>query len=172
MICCLGGPRNSEFVRCSRIQTTVPTKRKKIPVTPHICQVNGIRNDHGLDFTSFTRASTTSPDSMKGCVKSTILVLFVVIVTSPTTASYFWKDRVNQLGRENLEKAREIMFISTQFHAMPFFLSCRLPYLLSHKSQFHNLNRIKQQILTFCATSFTRFPNEGFLIPSPYMIYW
>jgi hypothetical protein len=34
-----------------------------------------------------TGATTTSPDSIKGCVKSTIFVLFVTIVTSPTAAS-------------------------------------------------------------------------------------
>lgn len=89
--CCLGEPRKSVFVRCSRIQTTVPTKRKKLPVTAHICHVNGMRNDHGFVLTSFIGATTTSPDSINGCVKSTILVLFVVIVKSPTAASYFCK---------------------------------------------------------------------------------
>lgn len=87
--CWLGGPRNSWLIRCSRIQTTAPTKRKKEPVTHHICQENGFRNAHGLDFFSFTAATTTSPDSIKGCVKSTIFVLLVTIVMSPTAASNF-----------------------------------------------------------------------------------
>ena len=88
--CFLGGPRNSSLNRCSRIHTTAPTKRKKAPVTHHIWAVNGLRKDQGLDFSSLTGTTTTSPDSMYGWVKSTSLVLFVTIVTSPTAASKSW----------------------------------------------------------------------------------
>lgn len=66
-----------------------PTKRKKAPVTAHISIVNGFRNDQGLDLASLTGATTTSPDSINGCVKSTYLVLFVTIVISPTATSKF-----------------------------------------------------------------------------------
>lgn len=34
--CFLGEPRNSGLSLCSRIHTTLPTKRKKAPVTHHI----------------------------------------------------------------------------------------------------------------------------------------
>lgn len=87
--CFLGEPRNSGLSLCSRIHTTLPTKRKKAPVTHHISVVNGWRKDQGLDFCSLKGTTTTSPDGMKGWVKSTILVLFVTIVTSPTAASKF-----------------------------------------------------------------------------------
>lgn len=87
IICFLGGPRNSGLCRCSRTHTTAPTKRKKAPVTHHIWAVNGLRKDQGLDLTSLTGTTTTSPDSMKGWVKSKILVLFGTIVISPTAAS-------------------------------------------------------------------------------------
>lgn len=89
--CWLSGPRNSWLIRCSRIQTTTPTKRKKAPVTPHISQLNGLRKAQAVDFTFLTGVTTTSPDSMYGWVKSTILVLLVTMVMSPTAASYFWK---------------------------------------------------------------------------------
>lgn len=87
--CCLGDPRNSVFERCSRIQTTAPTKRKKAPVTHHICTEKGFRKAQGLEDLSLTCATMTRPDSIYGCVKSTILVLFVTIDISPTAASKY-----------------------------------------------------------------------------------
>lgn len=66
-----------------------PTKRKRSPVTAHISTVNGFKKDHGLVLAPFTGATTTSPDSINGCVKSTNLVLFVTIVISPTATSKF-----------------------------------------------------------------------------------
>lgn len=68
MSCFLGEPRNSWLSLCSRIQTTAPTKRKNPAVTSHIARVNGFMNAHGFDFFSLTGATTTSPDSMYGCV--------------------------------------------------------------------------------------------------------
>ena len=98
--CFLGGPRNSSFVLRSKIQTTAPTRRKDIPVTHHINGVNGLKNAQALEFNFQTGATTTSPDSIYGCVKSTIFVLSVVIVMSPTAASksyiYVTSKPVNQ----------------------------------------------------------------------------
>lgn len=85
--CFLGGPLKSSLVRRSKIQTTAPTIRKKTPVTHHIMGVKGLRKAQALELSFPTGATTTSPDSMYGCVKSTILVRLVVIVMSPTTAS-------------------------------------------------------------------------------------
>lgn len=65
-ICCLGGPRNSLFMRCSKIQTTAPTTRKKIPVTHHNLAVNGLRKAQVPEFSLLTGATTTSPDSVNG----------------------------------------------------------------------------------------------------------
>lgn len=87
MICCLGGPRNSSFMRCSRIQMTTPTTIKKMPVTHHSLAVNGLRNAHVPEFSLLTGATTTSPDSVNGWVKSAIRVRLVMIAMSPTAAS-------------------------------------------------------------------------------------
>lgn len=85
--CLLAGPLKSSLKRRSKIHTTAPTTKKNIPVTNHIIGVNGLRKAQALDFIFLIGATTTSPDSIYGCVKSTILVLFVVMVMSPTTAS-------------------------------------------------------------------------------------
>ena len=85
--CLLGGPLKSSLVRRSKIHTTAPTTRKNKPVTNHIIGVKGLKKAQALEFDFLMGATTTSPDSMYGCVKSTIFVLFVVIVMSPTTAS-------------------------------------------------------------------------------------
>lgn len=85
--CFLGGPRNSSLILCSRTHTTAPTTRKKIAVTPHINGVNGRKNAQAFEFDFLTGATTTSPDSMYGWVKSTTLVRFVTIAMSPMTAS-------------------------------------------------------------------------------------
>ena len=85
--CFLRGPLNSSFVLRSKIQITTPTKRKDIPVTHHIVGVNGLRKAQALEFNFENGATTTSLDSIYGCVKSTCFVLLVVIVMSPTTAS-------------------------------------------------------------------------------------
>ena len=85
--CFFGGPRNSSFILCSKIQTTAPTMRKKIAVTPHIIGVNGLKNAQALEFNLLTGATTTSPDSTYGCVKSTIFVRLVMMAMSPIAAS-------------------------------------------------------------------------------------
>lgn len=92
--CLLGGPRKSSFVLRSKIQTTAPTTRKNIPVTHHIIGVKGLRKAQALEFDFLIGATTTSPDSIYGCVKSTIFALLVVIVTSPTTASKLYMTRI------------------------------------------------------------------------------
>jgi hypothetical protein len=60
---------------------------KKIAVIPHIFGVNGLKNAQALEFNFLTGATTTSPDSIYGCVKSTILVRLVMIAMSPIAAS-------------------------------------------------------------------------------------
>lgn len=91
MICFLGGPRKSSFNLCSKIQTIAPTSRRKAPVTIHMFLENGLKKAQVLDFNFLTGATTTSPDSIYGCVKSTILVLLVMIAMSPIAASYTYK---------------------------------------------------------------------------------
>lgn len=86
-ICCFGVPRNSGLSLCSRIQTAAPTRRKKAPVAHHISHVNGFRKAQALELLPRTRVTITSPDSVYGCVKSTILILFLTIAMSPTAAS-------------------------------------------------------------------------------------
>lgn len=85
--CLRGEPRKSGLKRCSRTQTTAPTKRKKAPVTAHMAPVKGLRKAQALGFFSFTGDTITRPDSTYGCVKSTTRVRFVTIDTSPTAAS-------------------------------------------------------------------------------------
>lgn len=60
-------------------------------VTAHIDFVNGLKKAMALEFVFLTEATTTSPDSIYGCVKSAIFVRFVVIAMSPTAASNFCK---------------------------------------------------------------------------------
>uniref|UniRef100_A0A0A9D0N4 Uncharacterized protein n=1 Tax=Arundo donax TaxID=35708 RepID=A0A0A9D0N4_ARUDO len=86
-ICLRGEALKSGLKRCSRIQTTAPTKRKKAPVTAHISSVKGLRKAHSLELLAFTVETMTSPDSTYGCVKSTTRVRFVTIEMSPTVAS-------------------------------------------------------------------------------------
>lgn len=86
--CFLGGPRKSSFVLCSRIHIIAPPIMKKIPIRHHIWAVNGCRNAQALEGSFLTGATTTSPDSMYGWVKSAILVLSVMIAMSPIAASY------------------------------------------------------------------------------------
>lgn len=88
--CCLGGPRNSVFDRCSRIQTTTPTNRKNENVTNHISTVKGFKKDHAFGFISLVGITITRPDSKYGWVKSKTTDLLVTIVMSPTAASYVW----------------------------------------------------------------------------------
>lgn len=87
MICLLGVPLNSSFIRCSKIQTTVPTTRKKKAVTAHNVGENGRKKAQAPVFIFLNGATTTSPDAAYGCVKSTILVRFVTIAISPTAPS-------------------------------------------------------------------------------------
>jgi hypothetical protein len=86
-ICFRGEPLKSGLKRCSRIQTTAPTKRKKAPVTAHISRVKGLRKAQALEFLALTDDRITSPDSTYGCVKSTMRVRFVTMEMSPTAAS-------------------------------------------------------------------------------------
>lgn len=85
--CCRGEPLNSSFVLCSKIHMTIPTARKKAPVTIHIWGVNGRKKAQAPVFIFLNGATTTSPDATYGCVKSTIFVLLVVMAISPTAAS-------------------------------------------------------------------------------------
>jgi len=87
--CCLGEPLNSSFTLCSRIHTTIPTKKKKQAVTIHIKGVNGCRKDHPPELIFLKGATTTSPDAAYGCVKSAILVRFVTMAMSPTAPSKY-----------------------------------------------------------------------------------
>jgi hypothetical protein len=91
--CFLRGPRKSLFVLRSKIQTTTPTTRKDIHVTHNIIGVNGLRK---LEFNFHTGATTTSPDSIYGRVKSIIFDRLGVIVMSPTTASSSYMEEENQ----------------------------------------------------------------------------
>lgn len=102
IICLLGGPRKSSFNLCSRIHTTDPTMRKKKAVTHHSFQVNGLKKAHALESDFLTGATTTSPDSIYGCVKSAILVLLVVIAISPTAAS-----KVCREGKKLITQGKE-----------------------------------------------------------------
>lgn len=88
MNCLLGVPLNSSFILCSRIHTTIPMTRKKAAVTAHKVGENGRKNAQAPVFIFLNGATTTSPDAAYGCVKSTILVLFVTIAMSPTAPSY------------------------------------------------------------------------------------
>lgn len=87
--------------------------RKKAAVTAHIILLNGLRNAQGFEFNVvLTGATTTSPDSMYGCVKSAILVLLVVIAISPTTASYSYieQETGNQKKHSPSEIYKEMLF--------------------------------------------------------------
>lgn len=85
--CILVGPLKSSFKQRSNIHTTTQTTKKYIHVTNHIIGVNGLKKAQALDFIFLIGVTTTSLDSMYGCVKSTILVQFVVIVMSLTIGS-------------------------------------------------------------------------------------
>ena len=93
--CFLGIPWNSLLVLHSKNQITTPIMRKEIVVTSHIIGVNGFQNAQTLEFDSLTEATTTSRDSIYGCVKSTILVRSVVIAMSPITASKTYMEEEN-----------------------------------------------------------------------------
>lgn len=100
--CFFGGPRKSSFFRCSRIHTAAPTTRKNAAVTIHICTVNGQRKDQALEFSLLMGATIISPDSINGCVKSTIFVRFVTIAMSPITASKCYKEKHNSIITVNI----------------------------------------------------------------------
>ena len=93
--CFFGVPWNSSLFLRSKNQTTAPTTKKEIVVTSHIIGVNGLKNAQALEFNSLTEATTTSPDSTYGCVKSTILVRSVVIAMSPIAASKAYMEEEN-----------------------------------------------------------------------------
>jgi hypothetical protein len=99
IICCLGGPLNSSFILCSRIHTTIPTKKKKQAVTIHIKGVNGCRKDQPPELIFLKGATTTSPDAAYGCVKSTILVRFVTIAMSPIAPSRTCNAKLKELAK-------------------------------------------------------------------------
>lgn len=100
--CFFGGPRKSSFIRCSRIHTTAPTTRKNAAVTDHIVIVNGRRKDQALEFNFLMGARMVSPDSINGCVKSTIFVRFLTIAMSPITASKYYKEKNNRMTEVNI----------------------------------------------------------------------
>lgn len=60
-------------------------------MTAHINGVKGRKNAQALEFNFLTGATTTSPDSIYGWVKSTAFVRFVTIAMSPTAASKTYK---------------------------------------------------------------------------------
>ena len=64
-------------------------------MTSHIIGVNGLKNAQELELNFLTEATTTSPDSIYGCVKSTILVRSVVIAMSPIAASKTYIEEEN-----------------------------------------------------------------------------
>ena len=57
--------------------------------------MNGLKNAQALEFNSITEATTTSPEPIYGCVKSTILVRLVVIAMSPIAASKTYIEEEN-----------------------------------------------------------------------------
>lgn len=71
--------------------------RKNAAVTAHINGVNGRAKDQALELIFFTGATTTSPDSIYGRVKSTILVRFVTMAISPTTPSKTYRNTISEL---------------------------------------------------------------------------
>lgn len=85
--CVLGGPLNSSLILCSKVQITIPTRRKKAALTPHSSGENGRRNAQAPVFNFLNGATMTSPDAANGCVKSTIFVRFVTIAISPIAPS-------------------------------------------------------------------------------------
>jgi hypothetical protein len=89
--CLVGEPLNSSFTLCSNIHTTAPTVMNDRTMTAHISGENGRRKAQAPEFNFLNGTTTTRPDEANGCVKSTIFVLLVVIVTSPTTASKIYK---------------------------------------------------------------------------------
>ena len=82
--------------------------RKKIHVTSHIIGVNGLKNAQALEFNSLTEATTTSPDAIYGCVKSTILVRLVVIAMSPIVASQTYIEEENQTIKKKKKKLMKV----------------------------------------------------------------
>lgn len=88
--CCQGVPRNSGFIRCSIVHTTIPVKKKKARLVIQRALVSGCRKIQMLLLESFF--STTiidSPVSVKGIVKATLFILAIEIVVSPTMTSAF-----------------------------------------------------------------------------------
>lgn len=73
-------------------------------MTLHIDGVNGCRKDQPPEFNSWTATTTSRPDEVYGCVKSTILVLLVVIEISPTAPSKFYNKRSHQLKMQEINK--------------------------------------------------------------------
>lgn len=144
MTCFFGGPRNSSFIRCSRIHTTAPTTRKNAAVTHHICIVNGRRKDQALEFSLLMGATIISPDSINGCVKSTIFVLFVTIAMSPITASKNYKEKHNSIIAVN---------ISDTFICKELLLEGML--FLSKKKEEQKEENLKHFVLTSVVISST-----------------
>lgn len=79
-----------------------------MPVTIHMFLLNGFRKAQALEFEVLIGATTTSPDSIYGCVKSTILVRLVTIAISPIAASYTYKKRTPE------ELARKTQYFGSQ----------------------------------------------------------
>ena len=89
-ICWDGVPWNSSLVGRSISHTTKPVNIKKTGVVIQRSVERGFKNIHMLLLLPSLRATIAVPKSVNGSVKSTYLLLFDVIVISPTTPSYFY----------------------------------------------------------------------------------
>jgi hypothetical protein len=105
--CCHRVPRNSGLIRCSIAHTTKPVKQKKAKLASHRLVVSGRRKIHMLVLVSVRTATTIDhPESVNGMLKSTLLILLAVIVTSPTTmsalCSHHWCETMKLLDQRAL----------------------------------------------------------------------
>ena len=89
-ICWDGVPWNSSLVGRSISHTTKPVNIKKTGVVIQRSVERGFKNIHMLLLLPSLRTTIAVPKSVNGSVKSTYLLLFDVIVISPTTPSYFY----------------------------------------------------------------------------------
>lgn len=88
--CWPGVPWNSAFRLCSKAHTTAPVKTKKAALTSQRSAVRGLRKIQAFLLCWSLRGTTMeTPETVYGKVKSTNMDRLAVMVTSPTTASYF-----------------------------------------------------------------------------------
>jgi hypothetical protein len=95
------------LIRCSIAHTTKPVKQKKAKLASHRLVVSGRRKIHMLVLVSVRTATTIDhPESVNGMLKSTLLILLAVIVTSPTTmsalCSHHWCETMKLLDQRAL----------------------------------------------------------------------